>query len=240
MAESRGSRDSRESGSWHAYIGKFTKLHTLWVYLFGDGYLEGFPYKNQLEGILDGLNAIQKYQDSIVHYRPAINRAQETLDNIYDFIGKLRKNAEEGFGKHFKTNSRVSYIIDKILEKENKGDEESILERGSRFVREELEKYKPSASPLDIPIEKEGKKKEKKLVAEIVAITLIVVLSFGFANLRYTSNAQFYAGYTESQIPTGSFFLPMDIAGLSFEAVYILLASAVIAIYILGKLMKRW
>lgn len=90
-------------------------------------------------------------------------------------------------------------------------------------------------------VEPELVEKLEKMTPQLRAvksIMLILILSFGFVSLKIVGGMQ-TAGLIG--LPTGFSALPTaEIAGVNFEMLYVITASMIASIYILGKLMKKW
>lgn len=220
--------EQKISKSWETYLESVDRHNRLlFIDLLMEGRLEDFPYVSQLEEILDGMDHIRRYRSAITHYRPEIDKAQETLYKAADFINKMVEYVKK---TPFKDNSRVTKDLANIIKTRKVGDEEVlVMQEYVNAAIEALEEYKPSASPIDMPKEKKG----KKLKVEAKVSILILVLSLGFASLRILSVMQITTtGF--SALPTG------EIAGINFEMFYLVTSSMILSIYILGKLMKKW
>lgn len=216
-------------GSWMSYASKIgSKLRLLFVDLLMENRLESFPYRGQLENILDEMDHAIRYESSIKHYRPEIERLQEALDNVYDIIGKFEEYTKTGFGSHFKDNSRVTRDFYEILEKNESG--EIIMKDQVESLKELMETYKPGASPEEMS----KKMKARAENAEAKAIVLVLVLSMGFVLLKALSVASVPSTTGFYAFPTG------EIAGINFEMLYVITSSMILGIYVLGKAMKKW
>lgn len=80
--------------------------------------------------------------------------------------------------------------------------------------------------------------KTKPQLNVVKSVMLILILSFGFVTLKIVGGMQ-TAGLIG--LPTGFSALPTaEIAGVNFGMLYVITASMIISIYILGKLMKKW
>ena len=80
--------------------------------------------------------------------------------------------------------------------------------------------------------------KTKPQLAVVKFVMLILILSLGFVSLRIVGGMQ-TAGFIG--LPTGFSPLPTaEIAGVNFEMFYVITATMIVSIYILGKLMKKW
>lgn len=80
--------------------------------------------------------------------------------------------------------------------------------------------------------------KMKPQLTVVKPVMLILILGLGFVSLRIVGGIQ-TAGFIG--LPTGFTPLPTaEIAGVNFEMFYVITASMIVSIYILGKLMKKW
>lgn len=114
--------EDKHAGSWMNYSSDIRiKLHLLFLDLRSEDRLKNFPYRGQLEDILDEMNRANRYEGALKHYRPEIERFQKALDSVYDLIGKIEEDKKTGFGSHFKDNSRVTRDFYEILEKNEGG-----------------------------------------------------------------------------------------------------------------------
>jgi len=221
--------EDKYAGSWMSYASKIgSKLRLLFIDLLTENRLENFPYRGQLEKILDEMDHAIKYESSLKHYRPEIERFQKALDSVYDLIGKIEEDKKTGFGSHFKDNSRVTKDIYEILEKNEGG--EIIMKGQVKSLKELMETYKPFASEAEMPEKKRAKAKN----VEAKAIVFILVLSMGFVLLKALSVASVPSTTGFSILPTG------EIAGINFEMLYVITSSMILGIYTLGKIMKKW
>jgi len=122
----------------------------------------------------------------------------------------------------------LDYRLEKIIELE------PYVQETQKIVGDNYETLKELDFKGELPdIRPKKQIEKKKLEAEVIAFTLIVVLSLGFASLKVLSVMQMTTtGF--SALPTG------EIAGINLEMFYLVIASMILSIYILGKLMKKW
>lgn len=221
--------EDKHTGSWMSYSSDIRiKLNLLFLDLRMEDRLKNFPYRGQLEDILDEMNRAIRYEGALKHYRPEIERFQKALDSVYDLIGKIEEYTKTGFGSHFKDNSSVTRDIYEILAKNESG--EIIMKDQVESLKELMETYKLDASEAEMP----EKLKARAENVEAKAIVSILVLSMGFVLLKALSVASVPSTTGFSVLPTG------EIAGINFEMLYIITSSMILGIYALGKILKKW
>ncbi len=145
-------------------------------------------------------------------------------DNVYKLALEIDKYRSSRLRKHWK---------DKITgELEETKDLTDDIRKSGEILNRLYEMH-------DVEPELLTKLEKMKPQATVVkSVMLILILGLGFVSLRIIGGMQ-TAGFIG--LPTGFSPLPTaEIAGVNFEMLYVITASMIASIYILGKLMKKW